>query len=119
MKILITGGAGYLGSVLCPDLVENHEVVVYDNLVYNQTTLLNLFNNKNFKFVYGDVRDYSKDSYPNPTDSLTREEILKFRDDAFIKYYNRKEWFDKIRNKFGQETVDIYKDLLKVKLVRK
>jgi len=38
---------------------------------------------------------------------------------AFIKYYNRKEWFDKIRNKFGQETVDIYKDLLKIKLVRK
>jgi len=45
---------------LCPDLVENHEVVVYDNLVYNQTTLLNLFNNKNFKFVYGDVRDNKK-----------------------------------------------------------
>ena len=45
MKILITGGAGYLGSVLCSDLVKNHEVVVYDNLLYNQTTLLNLFNN--------------------------------------------------------------------------
>ena len=60
MKILITGGAGYLGSVLCSDLVKNHEVVVYDNLLYNQTTLLNLFNNKNFKFIYGDVRDTNK-----------------------------------------------------------
>jgi len=69
--------------------------------------------------TYSGYSYYSKDSFPNPTDSLTREEILKFRDDAFIKYYNRKEWFDKIRNKFGQETVDIYKDLLKVKLVRK
>ena len=69
--------------------------------------------------TYSGYSYYSKDSYPNPTDSLIREEILKFRDDAFIKYYNRKEWFDKIRNKFGQETVDIYKDLLKVKLVRK
>ena len=69
--------------------------------------------------TYSGYSYYSKDSYPNPTDSLTREEILKFRDDAFIKYYNRKEWFDKIRNKFGQETVDIYKDLLKIKLVRK
>ena len=68
--------------------------------------------------TYSGYSYYSKDSYPNPTDSLTREEILKFRDDAFIKYYNRKEWFDKIRNKFGQETVDIYENLLKVKLVR-
>jgi nucleoside-diphosphate-sugar epimerase len=60
MKILITGGAGYLGSVLCYDLIKNHDVVVYDNLLYNQTSLLSLFNNKNFKFVYGDVRDYTK-----------------------------------------------------------
>ena len=60
MKILVTGGAGYLGSILCSDLIKNHEVVVYDNLMYNQSSLLNLFNNKNFKFVYGDVRDYSK-----------------------------------------------------------
>jgi len=71
MKILVTGGMGYLGSVLCPDLVENHEVVVYDNLLYNQTTLLNLFNNKNFKFVYGDVRDYSKlSNYVNKADVI-------------------------------------------------
>ena len=60
MKILVTGGAGYLGSILCSDLIKNHEVVVYDNLMYNQSSLLNLFNNKNFKFVYGDVRDYKK-----------------------------------------------------------
>ena len=61
---------------------------------------------------------YSKDSFPNPTETLSREEILKFRDDAFQKYINRSEWFDKIRNRFGQESVDIYKDILKVKLVR-
>ena len=60
MKILVTGGAGYLGSVLCADLIKNHKVVVYDNLMYNQSSLLNLFNNKDFKFVYGDVRDYKK-----------------------------------------------------------
>jgi nucleoside-diphosphate-sugar epimerase len=60
MKILVTGGAGYLGSVLCSELVKEHQVVVYDNLMYNQSTLLNLFGNQNFKFVYGDVRDYSK-----------------------------------------------------------
>lgn len=69
MKILVTGGAGYLGSILCSDLIKNHEVVVYDNLMYNQSSLLNLFNNKNFKFVYGDVRDYSKlSNYVNKAD---------------------------------------------------
>ena len=71
MRILITGGAGYLGSVLCSDLIKNHEVVVYDNLLYNQTSLLNLFSNKNFKFVYGDVRDYSKlSNYVNSVDVI-------------------------------------------------
>jgi len=71
MKILITGGAGYLGSVLCYELVKKHDVVVYDNLLYNQTSLLNLFSNKNFKFVYGDVRDYSKlSNYVNKADVI-------------------------------------------------
>jgi radical SAM superfamily enzyme YgiQ (UPF0313 family) len=69
--------------------------------------------------TYSGYSYYSKDSFPNPTDNLTREEILKFRDDAFQKYFNRKEWFGKIRKKFGQETVDIYKDILKIKLERK
>ena len=69
MKILVTGGSGYLGSVLCSDLVKEHQVVVYDNLMYNQTSLLNLFGNPNFKFVYGDVRDYSKlSNYVNKAD---------------------------------------------------
>ena len=71
MKILVTGGAGYLGSILCSDLVKEHQVVVYDNLMYNQSSLLNLFGNKNFKFVYGDVRDYSKlSSYVNDADVI-------------------------------------------------
>ena len=42
MKILITGGAGYLGSVMTRNLLKNHEVIVYDNLMYNQTSLVDL-----------------------------------------------------------------------------
>jgi len=39
--------------------------------MYNQTSLLSLFNNKNFKFVYGDVRDYSKlSNYVNEVDVI-------------------------------------------------
>ena len=63
MKILITGGAGYLGSVLTRNLLKKHEVVVYDNLMYNQTSLLDLSNNPNFTFHYGDVREWSKLKY--------------------------------------------------------
>ena len=58
MRILITGGVGYLGSVITRNLLENHNVTVMDNLMYNQTSLIDLSNNKNFNFIYGDVRDY-------------------------------------------------------------
>ena len=61
MNILITGGAGYLGSVITPLLVnKGYDVTVYDNLMYNQLTLSDLCYKSNFKFVYGDVRDYKK-----------------------------------------------------------
>ena len=63
MKILITGGAGYLGSVFTRNLLKNHEVIVYDNLMYNQTSLVDLSNNANFTFHYGDVREWSKLKY--------------------------------------------------------
>jgi nucleoside-diphosphate-sugar epimerase len=62
-KILITGGAGYLGSVFTRNLLKNHEVIVYDNLMYNQTSLVDLSNNSNFTFHYGDVREWSKLKY--------------------------------------------------------
>tara|TARA_B100000287_G_scaffold105555_1_gene97844 strand:+ start:1007 stop:1972 length:966 start_codon:yes stop_codon:yes gene_type:complete len=59
MKILVTGGAGYLGSVLVPKLLnKGHSVTVYDNLLYNQLSLLNVCHNKNFNFIYGDVREH-------------------------------------------------------------
>lgn len=63
MKILITGGAGYLGSVMTRNLLKNHEVIVYDNLMYNQTSLVDLSYNPNFTFHYGDVRQWSKLKY--------------------------------------------------------
>jgi nucleoside-diphosphate-sugar epimerase len=58
MKILITGGAGYLGSVLIPRfLAEGHDVVVLDNVMYGQAPLLDLCINPQFTFVRGDTRD--------------------------------------------------------------
>src|SRR5262245_4107241 len=58
MRILITGGAGYLGSVLTPYLLNlGHHVTVLDTLIYGQTPLLDSCLDPNFEFVCGDARD--------------------------------------------------------------
>ena len=58
LKILITGGAGYLGSILTTQLVHSgHQVTVIDILEFNKTSLSHLFVKKNFKFIKGDVRN--------------------------------------------------------------
>lgn len=58
MKILVTGGAGYLGSVLVPALLaEGYKVLVLDNLMYNQHSLFHVCSQAHFDFVSGDVRD--------------------------------------------------------------
>ena len=57
-KVLITGGAGYLGSILTEVLLCNgYSVTVLDNLSYKQLSLTSFCHNPNFKFVQGDVRD--------------------------------------------------------------
>jgi nucleoside-diphosphate-sugar epimerase len=58
MKVLITGGAGYLGSTLAEHLLDRgHSVTVLDNLMYKQLSLLHLFKQPKFNFILGDVRD--------------------------------------------------------------
>lgn len=58
MKILITGGAGYLGSILTPTLLEQgHHVTVLDSFLFNQTSLLDHCHNPNLTVVRGDSRD--------------------------------------------------------------
>lgn len=55
-KVLVTGGAGYIGSVLCPFLLEKgFAVTVIDNLYYKQPALLSCFTNPDFRFIQGDV----------------------------------------------------------------
>ncbi len=57
-KILITGGAGYIGSVLTPLLLEQgFKVTVYDSLLYGGSSLLHFISDKKFTFIKGDIHD--------------------------------------------------------------
>lgn len=58
MKILITGGAGYLGSVITEKMLDaGHEVTVLDNLSFKQISPLQFTSNPKYHFIYGDVRN--------------------------------------------------------------
>jgi len=60
MKILVTGGAGYIGSVLVPELLkQGHEVTVIDSFIYNQSSLLDCCSDNHFEIIRGDARDKS------------------------------------------------------------
>lgn len=58
MKVAITGGAGYLGSVLTEKLLDKgYEVCVLDNFLYGKESLEDLLNNPNLTIIDGDIRD--------------------------------------------------------------
>ena len=58
VKVLITGGAGYIGTSLIPQvLAKGYQVTVFDNLIHGGNQLLPFFNHKNFDFIKGDIRD--------------------------------------------------------------
>jgi nucleoside-diphosphate-sugar epimerase len=58
MKILITGGAGYLGSVITKKMLEaGHSVTAIDNLAFKQLSPLQFTSNPNYNFIYGDIRN--------------------------------------------------------------
>jgi nucleoside-diphosphate-sugar epimerase len=61
MRILITGGAGYVGTALIPQLLKkNYKVTVFDNLMFGGDAILPFFRSPNFEFVKSDIRDKEK-----------------------------------------------------------
>tara|TARA_Y100000590_G_scaffold173430_2_gene198313 strand:- start:7987 stop:8991 length:1005 start_codon:yes stop_codon:yes gene_type:complete len=58
MKILVTGGAGYLGSILCQKLLDKaYEVRMIDTFWYGKKPIESLLKNKNFEIIEGDIRN--------------------------------------------------------------
>jgi nucleoside-diphosphate-sugar epimerase len=58
MRIVVTGAAGYVGSVLTADLLaDGHEVVGLDALLHGGDAMLGFINNPRFTFIRGDIRD--------------------------------------------------------------
>jgi len=58
MRILVTGGAGYIGSILVPRLLSlGHDVTVVDSFIYRQSSLLDYCIDKKLQVVRGDARD--------------------------------------------------------------
>lgn len=57
-KVLVTGGAGYIGSTLVPTLLaQGYQVTVIDSFIFGQASLLDCCANPNFRVIKGDVRD--------------------------------------------------------------
>ena len=55
---LVTGGAGFIGSHLAENLVEQNHLVVYDNLHRNAIQFAHLDGHPHLHFIKGDVMDY-------------------------------------------------------------
>lgn len=69
-----------------------------------------------------DYEGYSFHAYntvPIPTDNLTSEEILKFRDEAYLEYHKSEKFLSKIKDKYGQQAVDNILKNCEIKLKRK
>jgi nucleoside-diphosphate-sugar epimerase len=72
MKVLVTGAAGYIGSVVVRQLLEqNHQVVGLDSLKWGGDALFDVMLNPNFTFVHGDLRDTQNlDSWVEGVDAI-------------------------------------------------
>ena len=103
-KILVTGGAGYVGSGLLRELLLNgYNVTCIDNLLFGGESLLDIWHNKNFTF-------YKCDTKENYTKQMIVNEIKKVLPNSKIKH---------VKKMKIQETIELIVIKLKMSLVLK
>ena len=78
MKILVTGGAGFIGSNFILKYIKEHIILNYDKLTYagNLNNLISIQNHKNYSFVNGDIKDKV----------LVNKALLDFKPEAIINF---------------------------------
>jgi len=113
MKILVTGGAGFIGSHITEYLVQRgDDITVLDNLNTGQTKNLSKVNN-NINFVKGDIRDYKLlEGLVNDSDGVFHEAALasvqqsfKMQDEYFDVNVNGTENILKLAKEYGFKVV--------------
>ena len=113
-KILVTGGAGYIGSILVEELLKNiFQVTVIDNFLYSQNSLAHLLHYNNLEVYNGDCRD--KDLIKNlikknDIDAIyiaslnnTHTELIKQISKEQDRYFDSDFYFDPTGNKALEE----------------
>lgn len=93
----------------------------YSAMAYPGSALYRIAVEKNWELPDSWI-GYSQHSYetkPLRTETLSAAEVLKFRDEAFMKYFNNSRYLDMIQNKFGEEVVQHVKNMTHIKLRRK
>jgi len=62
---------------------------------------------------------HSYETHPLRTETLTSAEVLKFRDEAFIRYFSNPRYLDMVRRRFGDDVQSHVKQMTKIGLKRK
>lgn len=91
----------------------------YCNMPYPGSELYNETKPEDLPDTWAGYSQHSYECKPLPTKYLTAKEILKFRDDAFQKYFTSKKYLDVIEQKFGKEALEHIKNMTKIRLKRK
>jgi len=84
MKILITGGAGFIGSNFILNYIHSHKILNYDNLTYagNAGNLQSIDNHSNYSFIKGDIND--KDNINQTLNNFKPDTIINFAAESHV-----------------------------------
>jgi len=122
MKILITGGAGYIGSILCDTLLKRgYEIICLDKLYFGNIGIKNLINEKNFKLVKEDTRSFDSSilkgidividlaaiSQPDPENKLKSELFYEMNYKGPVRVANLSKKYG-VRKYFFASTCSVY-----------